>query len=595
MLEFSLIATDPVEDHKFLLSCVLGVDDRPWLLGIPAEETRGLLLDEAYKLFAEVVAPLRLKSDAEGVRLNAGRVTSPSGFPEAYRQIREAGLHAPTLPEDFGGAGLSPLLGQFVEEFSAGACLAMHMYYGFSASAPRTIRKFGDPALADKVIAPLVSGEWLATMCLTEPQAGSDLSQVRTMARPNGDGSYAITGDKIFITGGDSDLANNIIHIVLARIADATGAVQSGIGGLGVFLVARDDLDDGAPNHVTVTGIEHKMGLNGGATCSLSFDGAKGYSLASGKSGSAAGMAALFDMMNHARLATAVASVGVVATAATMATAYAQERRAGRAVGARPEEGQVAHAIIRHPDVERMISSAWSFVDGVRAVIAWAALLIAESTEHPDEAIRQQSGAIAHLLTPMLKAYVTDEAQRACDDCLQVFGGYGFIRETGIEQLLRDMRAARIYEGANGIQAQDFVMRRMTGPGEAAVAALIGQIRAFVVEHGQNPDLARIVPPLAQALDALESAVQTASRCRQGDVQTLLGFSLDLAHLFGTVLIGWRSAVSVVVARQAAPQQFTRKQLLASHWAIRHLPMTTGLAAAFAWGSSAGNTAGSGA
>ena len=576
---------DPVADHQFLLSSVLRVDERPWLAGIPAPETRALLLEEAHNLLGEVVAPLRLQSDVEGVRLHNGQVSTPPGFAQAYRQIREAGLHAPTLPEDLGGVGLSPLFAQFIEEMSAGACLALHMYFGFSTSAPRTITKFGAKDLVDCVVPPLVSGEWLATMCLTEPQAGSDLAQVRTLARPSGDGGWRISGEKIFITGGDSDLADNIIHIVLARIADGDGQTRSGIGGLGVFVVPRNHLDDGRANGVSVTGIEHKMGLNGGATCSLSFDDAQGYALASGATGSAAGMAPLFDMMNHARLATAVASVGVAATAAQMATFYAAERRAGRAAGIAPETGYAAHSIDRHPDVERMIASAWAFVEGARALLAWTALQMEEAACHPEEASRRDAAGIAHLLTPMLKAYVTDAAQAICDDCLQVFGGYGFVRETGVEQLLRDIRAGRIYEGANGIQAQDFVMRRMAGPGAAAVDGVVAQMRDFMTEQADNPHLAGVLFPLQEALEALVCGVRAATAVREADARALLSVSLDVVHLFGIVLIGWRSAVSVVAACDSAPELLARKQLLARHWARRHLPHAIGLARSIVWGT----------
>jgi alkylation response protein AidB-like acyl-CoA dehydrogenase len=579
MSDFDFLYNDPIEDHKFLLTNVLKVDEKPWLQGMPDEETRGMLLSEVESFFSSVVSPLRLSSDIEGVRLENGRIHTPKGYAEAYKQLCEIGFNAPTIPEEMGGAGLSYVFNQFLEEFGTSASVAFLMYFGFATSSCHAISKFGDATLIEKTVPKLVSGEWLATMALTEPHAGSNLAEVRTLAKRRDDGTFSITGDKVFITGGDSDLADNIVHVVLARTEDENGTPLAGIGGLGVFVVTRDDLDTGEDNGVEVVGIEHKMGLNGGATCSMHFDNAKGYQLAPGGKGSAAGMAPLFEMMNHARLGTAVTGVGVAAKAAEMTTAYAMERTAGSAAGlARNADGS-GHPIICHPDIYRIIASAWSFVEGTRATLIWGALLIADSHEHTDENERKESGLMAHLLVPLLKAYATDTATQICDDCIQVFGGYGYVRETGIEQLFRDLRASRIYEGANGVQANDFVMRRMAGKGEQAIKLLIAKIRKSIEDFRKIPALTTLSNQLTLAVDSLERISTIASETRENDVRALLAVSLDIVHLFGIVLVGWRSTVSVIVAHESNSPLLERKMLLAKNWATRQLPMTAGLEA----------------
>lgn len=572
-----------VDDYMFLLNHVVEIDSIPWLGGVPAREVRHLLFEQADTFFRRVIDPLRSKGDADGARFVDGQIVSPKGFKDAYRQIVESGWHACTIPEDEGGNGLSPLVGRFAEELSAGTNAALHMYYGFAAPAVQTIRRFSEPWLADLINPRLVSGDWLATMCLTEPQAGSDLAQVRTRARLNPDGTYSIVGNKIFISAGDHDLCDNIIHIVLAR-TENQGEVQPGLGGLNVFVVPKKHITEGNPNHIEVIGLEHKMGLHGNPTCALRFEGAVGHLLSAGGQGQAAGMAPLFAMMNHARLSTGNGALGTAAVAIEQTHSYATKRRSGRTVGSVGDGNTEPALLIAQPDVARMILSAWSFVEGARATIIWATLIEEDGKSHPDIEIRRESTAISELLTPVLKAFLTDQAYLACDDCLQVHGGHGYIRDTGIEQFTRDLRVSRIYEGANGIQAAD-LMRRIVSNKGLAMAAIATQIDAFIAHNQADPDLATIIPPLVDAFQALNRACGIISAYRDDDPAFALECSSGFLKLFGLVIVGWRSAFSATRAKNADPSKFEHKRRLAEHWATRHLPKAEGLLSAMKWTS----------
>lgn len=579
MLSNDFAPLSRLADFTFLLDQVLKVDSRPWLTGLLSSGTRTLVLENADKLFRNVVEPLRVQGDRFGARFSDGKVTAPAGFAEAYRKIVDAGLHASTIPEKEGGIGLSPLLGQFIEEIGAGSNMALQMYYGFNASAVHSLRQYGDAWLADLIIPRLVSGEWVATMALTEPQAGSDLSQVRTRAVSQSDGTYRVTGDKIFISAGDHDMTDNIVHIVLARLQDEETGSLPGLSGLHVFVVPKFDFETGSSNRIDIKGIEHKMGLHGNPTCALSFDGSVGYRLRAGTQGSAAGMAPLFAMMNNARLSTGNGALGGAALAAEMTHGYALQRLSGRAPGSASRRDRPADPIIDHPDVGRMMLSIWSTVEGARATIAWVNLLGEEGRLHPDAGERRRCGAIAHLLTSLIKAFVTDAACEACDHCIQIYGGHGYIQDTGIEQFIRDGRITRIYEGANGIQAVDFVMRRLVEDDGYAIQAVIQEIRSFIVAQESDAGLATIIRPLSHTLDQCELALAMIGGLRATDQRTVLQCSTTLLAIVGLVLVGWRLAVSAVEARTAAPNLSAHKRRLAEHWAIHHAARAAGLRA----------------
>ncbi|AJP56587.1 acyl-CoA dehydrogenase [Pandoraea vervacti] len=428
------------------------------------------VIDEAAKFSREVIAPLNAVGDREGCTFHDGNVRTPAGFADAYRQYRDAGW--PSLPCDpsLGGQGL-PVVAQIaVQELSAGANLAWTMYPGILHGAYECLHRFGSQTLRDAWLGALVTGESLATMCLTEPGAGSDLGQIRTRAEwiDAGDGVARVTGEKIFISGGDQDLTPNILHLVLARTPDA----PAGSGGLSLFLVPKV-LANGERNAAYCTGIEHKMGIRGSATCSMAFEGATGYLVGAPHRG----LEAMFAMMNSARLHVGASAVGLAQSACEMAVRHAQARVQSRVPGAD------AHApIAQHPAVWRLLEGQRVALEGARLLLYRAALAIDEA-HHADTAeARAQADALAALLTPVVKAMLTEQAFLGASDALQVFGGYGYVEETGISQFVRDARIPMIYEGTNEIQAIDLLMRKIVRDEGAALGQWLAWGRARMNE-----------------------------------------------------------------------------------------------------------------
>ncbi|AKC69711.1 acyl-CoA dehydrogenase family protein [Pandoraea oxalativorans] len=407
------------------------------------------VVDEAARFSREVLAPLNAVGDREGCTWRDGAVSTPAGFADAYRRYRDAGW--PSLPCDpsLGGQGL-PLVAQIaVQELTAGANLAWTMYPGILHGAYECVHRFGSEALRDAWLAPLVSGEWLATMCLTEPGAGSDLGQIRTRAvwTDERQETVRVTGEKIFISGGEQDLTPNIVHLVLARTQDA----PSGSAGLSLFLVPKI-LANGARNEVRCTGIEHKMGIRGSATCSMAFEGATGYLVGEVHRG----LEAMFAMMNSARLHVGASAVGLAQGAYEMSARHAHERIQSRVPGA-----DAGAPIAGHPAVWRLLEGQRVGVEGARLLLYRAALAIDEAHHAATQAMRADADALAALLTPIVKATATAQAFHGASDALQVFGGYGYVEETGISQFVRDARIPMIYEGTNEIQAIDLLMRKI--------------------------------------------------------------------------------------------------------------------------------------
>lgn len=428
------------------------------------------VVDEAARFSREVLAPLNAIGDREGCTWREGIVRTPAGFAEAYRQYRDAGW--PSLPCDpsVGGQGL-PLVAQIaVQELTAGANLAWTMYPGILHGAYECIHRFGSPALHDAWLGKLVSGEWLATMCLTEPGAGSDLGQIRTRAAwlDEEAGTVHVTGEKIFISGGEQDLTENIVHLVLARTPEA----PTGSGGLSLFIVPKV-LANGERNGVHCTGIEHKMGIRGSATCSMAFEGATGYLVGAPHRG----LEAMFAMMNSARLHVGASAVGLAQGAYEMAVRHASERVQSRVPGAEP-----GTPIARHPAVWRLLEGQRVAVEGARLLLYRAALAIDEANYADTPQARAQADALAALLTPIVKAMLTEQAFAGANDALQVFGGYGYVEETGISQFVRDARIPMIYEGTNEIQAIDLLVRKIVRDDGAALGDWLSWVRGRLNE-----------------------------------------------------------------------------------------------------------------
>ncbi|GAB4202666.1 MAG: acyl-CoA dehydrogenase C-terminal domain-containing protein [Tibeticola sp.] len=514
----------PVEDMVYLLDAVLGAPATlaalPAHAGFDAALMRQVL-DEAGRFASEVVAPLNRSGDEVGARWHQGQVTMPPGFREAYQAFWRAGWPALAAEPADGGQGLPLVLEAVLYEMLSAANHGWTMAPGLLHGAYECLRHHGSEALKARYLGRIASGEWLATMCLTEPHAGSDLGLCRTRALPQADGSHRIEGTKIFISGGEHDLTDNIVHLVLARPPDA----PPGPKGLSLFLVPKWLDDDGARNPVVCERIEEKMGLHASPTCVLRFDAATGWLI--GAPGQ--GLNAMFVMMNAARLHVALQGLGLLDAAWQKARAYAQERRQMRAPGARETS-----LIIEHPAVRRLLHTQRAWIDGGR-VLAYRTAVELDLLRHHLEASRRAAAERwCALVTPVLKAAFTEQAFLGASDCLQVFGGHGYVREWGIEQHVRDARVTMIYEGTNEIQAIDLLVRKVLGDGGAALRALLQTLGADL--DPSHPADAAALEPL-RALGSL--AQQVVDRCRDGDLAPAHAAATDFLHCAAVALLGW--------------------------------------------------------
>ena len=499
----------PVSDMLSTMRHVAGLD-RLIADGLAPELDGGMaeaVLDEAAKFAADVIAPLNRVGDLNGSKLKDGAVTTPPGWKEAYKAWAEAGWNALPAPEAYGGQGLPTLLQSACIEMWNSAAFAFALGPLLTVGAIEAIHAHGSDHLKETYLAKLVSGEWMGTMNLTEPQAGSDLNALRSKAERVGDGTYRITGQKIFITYGEHDLTENIIHLVLARLPDA----PPGTRGISLFLVPKFLVDAdgslGAHNDLRCSGIEHKLGIHASPTCSMAFgdnDGAIGWLIGEENRG----LACMFTMMNNARLNVALQGVAIAERAYQQAVAFAHERKQGAALDA--PKGAPMSPIIVHPDVRRMLMDMRAKTQGARAISYQVAEALDRSHRETDEARRKAASERAAVLTPIAKAYATDIGIDVASTGVQVHGGMGFVEETGAAQHLRDARIAAIYEGTNGIQAIDLVTRKLPLSQGDAVHALIAEMRGIVaeVERANNPGFGHAAARLGAAVDSLERATE---------------------------------------------------------------------------------------
>ena len=440
---------------KFLIHEVFDFDEH--YKGLPGgdEATPDIVdavLEECARFSEEVLSPLNAVGDEEGCTLADGKVTTPTGFKEAYDQFRDAGWPGLSHPQEFGGQGLPMSLGLFKTEMLGTANWSWQMYPGLSLGAMNTILIHGTDEQKETFLKPLVAGDWMGTMCLTEPHCGTDLSQVKCKAEPNGDGSYSITGTKIFISSGDHDLSDNIVHIVLARLPDA----PEGIKGISLFIVPKMREDDGESNNVVCSVLEKKMGIKGSSTAVLNFDGSRAYMLGPENKG----MACMFTFMNTARIGTALQGVCAAELSYQGAVRYAKDRRSMRALSGKKEPEKPADALIWHPDVRRMLLTQRAIAEGGRAMIYYALKFADHMTTGDEEAWKRNDDKLG-FLTPILKGFLTELGHESTNLGMQVFGGHGYIREHGMEQLVRDARISTLYEGTTGIQALDLLGRKV--------------------------------------------------------------------------------------------------------------------------------------
>lgn len=494
----------PLRDMQFVMHEVLKVTDELKPISKYADadvDTINAVLEEGGKFASEVILPLNVSGDEEGCKLDpvTHAVTTPKGFKEAYEKYVEGGWPALSGDPEFGGQGLPLVVNQCFYEMLNSANQAWTMYPGLTHGAHAALHSHGTDEQKKTYLHKMTSGEWTGTMCLTEPHCGTDLGLMRTKAEALPDGTYKITGNKIFISAGEHDMAGNIIHLVLARMTDS----PPGIKGVSLFIVPKflvnADGSLGERNSIYCGGLEHKMGIHGNATAQIVIDGAIGTLVGQPNKG----MQGMFVMMNAARLGVGNQSLGLTEVAYQNALAYAKDRIQMRSLSGAKAKDKPADPIIVHPDVRKMLLTAKAYAEGGRALAIYCTVLLDKEHYHPDEKVRKDSGEILSLLTPIVKAFLTDNGHIATNACMQVFGGHGFIKEWGMEQFVRDNRINMIYEGTNTIQSLDLLGRKILGNNGATLKKFGKLIGALVAEEGVNEKMAEFINPLAYLADQM--------------------------------------------------------------------------------------------
>ncbi|MCB1364637.1 MAG: acyl-CoA dehydrogenase C-terminal domain-containing protein [Rhodobacteraceae bacterium] len=565
----------PTKDTQFILHDVLNVSDAkiPGYDELERDFTQAVL-DEAGKISSEVLSPLNAVGDTEGCVLENGIVRTPRGFKAAFEQMREGGWPGLDMPEEYGGQNMPYVLGTAVGEMFSAANQAFTMYQGLTHGAAGAILAHGTDRQKAAWLPKMVSCEWTGTMNLTEPHCGTDLGLMRTRAEPQDDGSYAITGQKIFISAGEHDLAGNIIHLVLARIPGG----PEGIKGVSLFIVPKflvnEDGTLGERNGVACGHIEEKMGIHGNSTCVMNYDGAKGWLL--GKEHK--GMRAMFTMMNEARIGVGMQGLSQADVAYQNAAAYARDRLQGRAVtGAENPDGP-ADPLIVHPDIRRSLMDQKSFVEGARAFILWGATLIDRAHRAGDK----EADGLVSLLTPVIKGFLTDQGFDMTVQAQQVFGGHGYIEETGMSQFVRDARIAMIYEGANGVQALDLVGRKLAQDGGKHVMGFFDLVKSFIKDNAGQDEAydSDFLDPLKAASKDLQAAGMYFMKNAMSNPNNALAGSTDFMHMFGHVCLGlmWarmaRASRAALDAGTGDTAFHETKLATGRYYMARRLPMT---------------------
>jgi butyryl-CoA dehydrogenase len=570
----------PLRDMRFVLFELMDGGD---LASLPGYEdfTRDLIdpvLEEAAKVCEQVLFPLNRSGDEEGCTLENGVVRTPRGFREAYRQFCEGGWAGIAADPEYGGQGLPKAVDTLISEMICSANLSFSLYPGLTHGAYVALREYGSDALKQKYLPKMIEGVWSGTMCLTEPQCGTDLGLLRTRAVPQDDGAYRISGTKIFISAGEHDLTENIVHLVLARLPDA----PKGIKGISLFLVpkylVRDDGSLGPRNDVACGSIEHKMGIKASATCVMNFDGATGWLVGAPHKG----MRAMFAMMNDERLAVGMQGLGVAEASYQGAVAYARERLQGRSLSGAKYPDKAADPIIVHPDVRRMLLTQRAYAEGCRALAAWAARNLDLVSHHPDPAVKQEAEDFVALVTPVVKALMTDLGSESANLGVQVLGGHGYIREHGMEQYVRDCRIAQIYEGANGIQALDLVGRKLPAHAGRLLRRFFHPVSDYIEARSGDTALGEFVQPLGKAFVRLQQATAQIARAGLRNPDEAGAAATDYLRLFGLTALAylWARMAEVSLPKAAAddPDGFYAAKLgTARFYMQRLLPQTSGL------------------
>ena len=565
----------PLRDMRFVLHEVFAAPALwarlPALADHVDADTADAILEEAAKVTGQLIAPLNRAGDEEGALWLAGQVTTPAGFKSAYATYIEGGWVGVSGNPEFGGMGMPKMLAVQFEEMLYAANSSFALYSALSSGACLAIDAHASQALKATYLPPLYEGRWAGSMCLTEAHAGTDLGLIRTRAEPLSDGSYSVSGSKMFITGGDQDLTENIIHLVLARLPDA----PAGPKGISLFLVPKIQVNDdgslGEPNAVICGSIEHKMGIKASATCVMNFDGARGWLIGQANKG----LAAMFTMMNYERLSIGIQGIGCAETSYQNARTYARERLQSRAPTGTVAPDKIADPIIVHPDVRRMLLSIKALTEGGRAFASYVGQQLDLAKYSADAQEQQQASALVALLTPVAKAFFTDTGFDSCVLGQQVFGGHGYIREWGQEQLVRDVRIAQIYEGTNGIQALDLLGRKVIANEGVTLQLFTRQIRDFAALPGTP-----YANPLLEAVQRLEDVSDWLRAQATLNPNEIGAASVEYLHLFGYVAYAWlwaRMADVAQRAREAEPAFYDAKLATASFYFSRVLPRTLSL------------------
>ena len=566
--------TPPLRDMQFVMHEVLSVADELKLLPAHAdidEETINAILEEGGKFAASVVAPLNQIGDEQGCKLDpkTHEVKAPDGFKAAYAQYVEGGWPALSCDPAFGGQGLPHVLNQCMYEMLNSANQAWTMYPGLSHGAYEALLAHGSDAQKKMYLPKLVSGDWTGTMCLTESHCGTDLGMLRSKAEPQADGTYRITGNKIFISAGEHDMAENIVHLVLARLPDA----PAGSKGISLFVVPKfmvnDDGSLGQRNSLYCGGLEHKMGIHGNSTAQIVLEAAVGTLVGEPNKG----LAAMFVMMNAARLGVGMQSLGLTEVAYQNAVAYAKDRIQMRSLSGPKAPDQAADPIIVHPDVRKMLLTARAYAEGGRALAMWVTLQLDKELASDDEDERKEAADMVALLTPIIKAFLTDNAWIATSHCMQVFGGHGFIREWGMEQYVRDSRINMIYEGTNTIQSLDLLGRKVLGDNGAKLRRFGKMIAAFIDEEGTNEAMQEFINPLADIGDKVTKLTTEIGMKAMKNPDEVGAAAVDYLRVCGHLVFAyfWARMAKVALEKVDSGDPFYKAKLLTARFYLAKL------------------------
>ncbi len=564
----------PVRDMKFLLHEILGASDLAKFEQFSEVDVDLIdaILEESAKFSEEVLAPLNIVGDHEGcTRHEDGSVTTPTGFKEAYKTMVENGWTSLPRSPEYGGQGLPGVLQIACAEMQTSANMAFSMYPGLTGGAIKAITVGGSPEQKQTYLPKMIAGEWTGTMNLTESHCGTDLGLLKTKAVPQADGSYKITGQKIFISAGEHDMADNIIHLVLARIE---GAPQ-GVKGISLFIVPKFTLDEnenpGERNGVSCGSIEEKMGIHGNSTCVMNYDDATGYLIGEENKG----LKVMFVMMNEARIGVGMQGLGQSEVAYQNGVEYARDRLQGRALTGPKNENGPADPLIVHPDVRRMLMETRALNEGGRALLYWAAMHEDIERHSDDEKLVEKCDDYLGLLTPVIKGYLTDMAMRTTVDCQQVYGGHGYIEEWGMSQFVRDARIAMIYEGANGIQALDLVGRKLARNGGRALMTLSSEIDAFVTENKDNDAVSEFMDGLADAKTKLTEGTMWLMQNGMTNPDNAGAGSVDYMHMLGLASLAFMWGKMAVAAQAAidagSNEDFYNNKLITGRFFLKRM------------------------